>query len=223
MSIDLHIMTAGDPFPLEVERRLWAALDAGRMRVAPLLNLDEVDVIAVAMPWSVIPRLGLNGEACTANLVMIKLDPKREDLLADIDNRVGAILAHELHHCARMRGPGYGQKLGERLVSEGLAQCFEEEAGFDTPFYAVECAGRALKAFGGKALEQIERADLNFNDWMSGSRISDQFPYQCGYSLGYTLVRQWLELTGQTAAAAARVEAGEVLSLWQRGAIQVRI
>lgn len=220
MSINLHIMTAGDVFPLELERRLWAALDAARKRVAQLLAIDEVDVAVVAAPHAVIPRLGLNGFAATPNYLTIHIDPKREDLSADLDRRIGAILAHELHHCARMRGPGYGQKLGERLVSEGLATCFEEEAGFGTPFYAVECAGEALKTFAGQAFARLERADLNFNDWMFGSRVSDQFPYQCGYSLGYAIVRKWLHLAARTPSEAARVEAAEVLELWHRGAIR---
>mgnify|MGYP001298849843 CR=1 FL=1 len=221
MSINLHIMTAGDPFPLEYERRLWAALDMARQKIAPLLALDEVDVVVAAVPSAVIPRIGVNGFASTPNYLTLQIDPKREDLAADLDERLGALLAHELHHCARMRGPGYGQKLGERLVSEGLAECFEEEAGYPTPFYAVECSGEALRAFARQAFERLERADLNFNDWMFGSRVSDAFPYQCGYSLGYAVVRQWLAIAGRTPSEAARVEAGEVLTLWHRGAIKL--
>ena len=33
-------------------------------------------------------------------------------------------VAHEVHYCLRMGGPGYGRSLGEALVSEGLAGRF---------------------------------------------------------------------------------------------------
>ncbi|WP_256390362.1 DUF2268 domain-containing putative Zn-dependent protease [Pseudomonas yamanorum] len=33
-------------------------------------------------------------------------------------------VVHEVHHCLRMAGPGYGWTLGEAMVSEGLAGQF---------------------------------------------------------------------------------------------------
>ena len=42
-----------------------------------------------------------------------------------------------MHHVMRMRRGAWAYSLGDRFVSEGLAQCFEEEVGAPTPFYAV--------------------------------------------------------------------------------------
>ncbi|PKQ03227.1 MAG: hypothetical protein CVT72_15350, partial [Alphaproteobacteria bacterium HGW-Alphaproteobacteria-11] len=66
---------------------------------------------------------------------------------AELSARIGAILAHELHHVARIRGPGYAAEFGEALVSEGMAQVFEEELGFSTPFYAITLSPEELAAF----------------------------------------------------------------------------
>jgi uncharacterized protein YjaZ len=40
------------------------------------------------------------------------------------------------------------------------------------------------------------------------------FPYQCGYSLAYAVVRNWLAATGDTASRAVGVEAPTVLKSW---------
>ena len=40
------------------------------------------------------------------------------------------------------------------------------------------------------------------------------FPYQCGYSLAYAIVRNWLTTTGNTASRAVAIEARAVLDAW---------
>lgn len=40
---------------------------------------------------------------------------------------VPATIIHELHHCSRSAGRGYGRTLLEALVSEALAQHFEAD------------------------------------------------------------------------------------------------
>ena len=53
------------------------------------------------------------------------LDPDNPNFAASLEG--GAVhrhIVHEVHHCLRMAGPGYGWTLGEALVSEGLAGQF---------------------------------------------------------------------------------------------------
>nr|WP_274517589.1 DUF2268 domain-containing putative Zn-dependent protease [Pseudomonas sp. GM18] len=53
------------------------------------------------------------------------LDPDNPNLLPSL--RTGTLhrqIVHEVHHCLRIAGPGYGWTLGEALVSEGLAGQF---------------------------------------------------------------------------------------------------
>ena len=54
-----------------------------------------------------------------------------------------------------------------------------------------------------------------WNDWMFGRYPGDdQFPYQCGYSTGYAIVRSWLDATGYTASSATGVDEAEVIQQW---------
>ena len=55
----------------------------------------------------------------------LTLDPDNPQFATCIsDGTLRRQVAHEVHHCLRMAGPGYGRVLGEALVSEGLAGHF---------------------------------------------------------------------------------------------------
>ena len=56
-----------------------------------------------------------------------------------------------------------------------------------------------------------EKAD--YTSWFVG-RGNNEFPWYGGYSLGYALVKSWLESSGKTASSAAEVNAAEVLADW---------
>ena len=45
------------------------------------------------------------------------------------------------------------------------------------------------------------------------------FPYQCGYSLGYALVRAWLDAGNQTASESVAVDETVILDAWKAGSI----
>ena len=122
-----------------------------------------------------------------------------------------ATLAHELHHAMRNRGPGYGRTLGEALVSEGLAQCYEEEVGCPTPNYATKVRGPALARLA--ALAKGERSSDRYGHWtwFYGNPSDPAFPWAGGYSLGYVLMRAWLQQRAMLASGAVNVPAREVL------------
>ena len=55
---------------------------------------------------------------------------------------------------------------------------------------------------------------------MFGSLTGDAtFPYQCGYSTGYGLIRRWLDATGNQASSSAGIDPNAVITAWQRGEI----
>ena len=200
-----------------------AALEAAAADILPLLDVDRVDVMVHAS-GRLIPGWDLNGYAINAGLITIGLSTKPR-LLAErsgselidlsvrarpLSDQLRSVLAHELHHAVRSRGPGYGRSLGEALVSEGLAQCFEEEAGCPTPNYATVVTGDLLGLAAMRARKDWERADYDHGRWFFGDRTDPAWPWSGGYSLGYAIVREYLAQTGQTASAAAAVPAGRV-------------
>jgi uncharacterized protein YjaZ len=53
------------------------------------------------------------------------VDPDKPIFIRSLsDGALHRQIVHEVHHCRRMAGPGYGYTLGEALVSEGLAGQF---------------------------------------------------------------------------------------------------
>ncbi len=226
MAIQFHILSANGILTGALRDRLQAVLDDGARRCEEMLTLADIDIVVMNAPRNVIPRIGVNGYSYDAQQILISLDHQHDHLNARFDSAVRSILAHELHHCARAhaRGTSHGRTYGGSLVAEGLACCFEEEIGEPTPFYAVECRGDALKRFSQKAKVHLEAKHGtlpgNWYDWMFG-RMSDdpEFPYQCGYSTGYAVVRSWLDATGNTASSAAGIDEADVLQAWVSGRI----
>ncbi|MCV9938759.1 DUF2268 domain-containing protein [Boseaceae bacterium BT-24-1] len=226
MTIHFHILSASGVLTGALRERLEGALRAGGTRCNEMLTLADIDVVVRDAPDAVIPRIGVNGFSFDAYHVALSLDHKHPHLIEHFDSTIQSLLAHELHHCARSlaRGTSHGRTYGGSLVAEGLACCFEEEIGERTPFYAIECKGSALRQFADKARNHlhVEHGKLPgyWSDWMFGRAGDDrEFPYQCGYSTGYAIVRAWLDATGNTAASAAGIDEVEILADWQTGRI----
>ena len=227
MAIQFHILTANGAFRGEARERLDAALADAVSACSERLILDDIDVVVMNAPRNVIPRIGANGYAYDRHQIQLQLDIEHPHVKEHYASVIKAILAHEMHHCARSaaRGASHGDTYGGSLVAEGLACCFEEEIGEPTPFYAVECKGEALKRFAEKARLQLNanRADIpgSWGDWMFGRTADNaEFPYQCGYSTGYAVVRNWLDATGNSASSAVGVDESDILGLWKSGELR---
>ncbi|RJE17382.1 hypothetical protein PHISCL_10280 [Aspergillus sclerotialis] len=93
---------------------------------AALLPLGDTDVI-ITGGNRVIPEKGHLGYAPEKGVIYVTVDPDHASLRANPDQSLERMLAHELHHCSRWDGPGYGTTLGETLISEGLAGHFAQE------------------------------------------------------------------------------------------------
>jgi uncharacterized protein YjaZ len=81
----------------------------------------------------------------------------------------------------RWRGPGPGTSLGERLVTEGLAEVFEVEATGRQPLYAqgeVRPEHRAL------ALARMDDDPTDEGLWFFGR---EDLPRWFGYRLGFAI------------------------------------
>lgn len=217
MTIRFHWLDACEEIPARVRDAILAELEQARARSTRLLPLDRIDVV-VGPGHLVIPEYGLAAFTQSKGRIGISVDPSSPHLeSAQRGVRLFGLLAHELHHTARERGPRYGVTLGEALVSEGLAQCFEEEVGAPTPFYAVYVAAEVLRRLDQRAREQASAADYDYNAWFFGRRGDPDWPRYAGYSLGYALVKAWLSRAGSTAAASATIPAAAILEPWIDG------
>lgn len=208
-SLALHIMDVGgrlDDFAEEMRRAFAPAVAA----VSQHLALDEID-IAVYASDSVIPEIGMNAFAEHGNLIRFWLDPKHPALQKNFDITFTALLAHELHHVIRERGPGYGRTLRDSLVSEGLACQFEREVVGQLPPYGMEVLADEVTARFARIAPQL---DGPFSPaWMFGSH-EQGIERSFGYRLGSTLVSQWLRAHTITAAEAVHIETSVIAEHW---------
>ena len=226
MSVQFHFLQSSGVLSNELCARIETVLEETVQLCSEKIKLGDVDVVIMNVAWNVIPRIGVNGFSYDAHNILLTLNHKHEYLNSHFDQTLTALLAHELHHSSRalIRGSSHSLTYGGALVAEGLACCFEEEIVGKTPFYAIECQGEALAKFSDKARKYVDsnRGELpnGWQSWMFGSYTQPQeFPYQCGYSTGYQLVRTWLDARNETASLMMGVDPDEVVDDWIKGRI----
>ena len=163
-----------------------------------LLPLGDTDVI-VTGGKRVIPEKGHLGYAPEKGVVYVTVDPDHPSLRANPDQSLERMLAHELHHCSRWDGPGYGTKLGEALISEGLAGHFAQEVfgGQPEPWESVETS--VLRPYVPRTREEWKSDRYGHEEWFFGSAA---LPRWLGYSLGYQIVSRYLSAHPHGSASA---------------------
>lgn len=179
-------------------------LDAFK-RSAAVLPLGQVDVVVKAGTF-VIPEKGHVSWAPEPGIIYLTVDPDHPALRQNVDRSLERMLAHELHHCARWDGPGYGGTLGEALVSEGLAGHFAQEI-YGPPVEPWECVpDPILHQHVANAQGAWDSRDYGHNRWFFGS---GDLPRWLGYSLGFQIVARSLAETQASASGLVQSEAGE--------------
>src|SRR5688572_21144089 len=139
------------------------------------LEANKIDVIFISAAGQTIPEYGLGGHSPSPHYVYVSLDPGSDKI-----TRAGIIetLLHEMHHCMRWRGPGYGTTLGEAMITEGLACLYEAEHSGKPPIYADT---KLQKQDIAKAKELLNLKDYDHSEWFFGRKeVSRWFGYTYG-------------------------------------------
>lgn len=190
MSIRLHLLNASGKLS-PWERRLADAFAQSTETLAALLPVQNVDVVVQAGK-RVIPETGIGGFSPSGEVVYITIDPDHPNFPSVLETEFLATVGHELHHCARHTGPGYGHTLGEALVTEGLATNFEAELrGGKAPFYACAVQGADLESLAQRARPELRSSKYDHRAWFFGSAARG-FPRYSGYSLGFSIVAAYI-------------------------------
>lgn len=187
-SLTLHFLDARGALT-RVQPWLKAALSHTHAQATELMPLPPIDVVVKA-GTQVIPEKGHLGYAPEPSLIYLTVDPGNPFFKENTDASLERMFAHELHHCARWEGPGYGHTLGEALVSEGLAGCFAQEVcgGAPEPW---EClALPTVLPHVANAVSEWDRPDYDHAAWFFGTA---SLPRWVGYSLGYQAVSRFLQ------------------------------
>ena len=200
MGWTLHLLNArGRLSDVEAElRRVLAEAEARLAGVAPVVALDVV-IRAVDHPMP--PELRVTGASYGPGRMELGIDLTQggpDGLRHDVLKAV----YHEFHHVLRWDGPGYGETLGEALVSEGLAQVFVHEM-MDCPPepWEVMSSGVDLRALCLRAHAAFDATGYDHDAWFFGA---GDLPDGAGYALGRMLAERVLATRpGQTALGMA--------------------
>lgn len=210
MHCALHLLNADGSLD-RWETRIRAAFEDALKRVSAHLPIGAVDVIVYNDADYVVPELGMSGFCTSARRMYLPMDVENPVLPERLEQVFQGFFAHEMHHCVRRRISGFAETLGQALVTEGLACCFEAELpGGIVPIYARSSSGRSLDTIRSRAAALLDQPFSGWAEWFFGEREAD-IPRHAGYVLGYELVSAWLKRSGQTAAACVTVDAAEVI------------
>lgn len=197
--------------------RIAAEIAVTRDIVSRLITPPRLDVLVQRIPGWVIPEIGMAGHAHRRSLLSLTLDPDNPHFAGClVDGTLRRQVAHEVHHCLRNAGPGYGHSLGEALVSEGLAGHFVTRL-FGTPPELWERAVEPTKAVSlFPDADALASTSYNHEAWFFGS--GGKYPRWLGYTLGYMIVGRWLEAKADVdGPTLVDIAAADVLSVWNNG------
>lgn len=151
-----------------------------------------IDVLVEYRVGETIPELGIAGACYRRAVVFFTLDPENENFEASLAaGEVRKLLTHELHHSFRHATCGYGTRLSEVLVTEGLADAFEVEInGGDGHAWCHAIAPGDWAAALERAERELSAETYDHPGWFYGSDRS--LPRWAGYTIGYHLVKTYL-------------------------------
>ena len=186
---------------------LLGLIDDALERVIPIveseLRADMIDIVFVSASEQVIPEYGIGGYTPGSHHIYISFDPSSEKIT--LDGLIETLL-HEVHHAMRWRDPGYGETLGEALVSEGLACLYEAEHRGGPPIYAATSMSASDMD---RARRLLDSKDYNHYEWFYGTgKIARWF----GYSYGYKLCKAYADKHNLTAAQMVSISAQKILA-----------
>ncbi|WEL64059.1 DUF2268 domain-containing putative Zn-dependent protease [Pseudomonas sp. CBSPGW29] len=194
-------------FRAELIRECEVAYEA----IAQMMPPPRLDILIQRLPGETLPELGLVGRAYRGTLFSMTLDPDNPNFLASLQR--GALrrhVVHEVHHCLRMAGPGYGWTLGEAMISEGLAGQFVRRVlGSEPELWERALAPQELLS-APVDRQLLEATYYDHSEWFFGTGAR---PKWLGYTLGYQMVEAWLAKQGDVDAATwVNVPAQDILA-----------
>lgn len=198
---------SADPRGAEVAGWVSAAFDGS----ASALGLTGLEVRLSGIGPLVIPEVGAGGYA-TDRTVQLQVDFDTEFDPSYHREWVEQILAHELHHVARLRAVGNPRTLGALVAFEGMADRFAMDFGGQRVApWSSAMAEPELTPWIERILDEHPLQDYSAEAWMFGT--TSDIPRWTGYTAGFAIVGEYLALTGQSAVAAAGDDADEIIAL----------
>ena len=167
--------------------------------VFPLFGIDwDIDILVTNRLYNIIiPEDGVGGRTHTSDFIEFGINEKKAT-----GNLISEMIAHELCHAARWgKNDERFSCLLDGMIFEGLATYFEyeyvKEREEKTYFIKtmLERSDEENKMILSKLREQLDLNDYDYNTmFFTGN---EELPRWAGYSLGFYLVKKYLEKTGK--------------------------
>lgn len=175
------------------------------------LPSQPIDMVFINSPRYTIKEYGIGGMSEDTNLIYIYTDIDNEKFACRLEENLQRTIAHEYHHCCRRELVGYGDTLGEQIVSEGLADVFAYEL-FGGPIspWATALSANELRLWEAEALPLLSSTDFDYFEWFLGyGKIK---PMWTGYALGWAIVNDYLSKNkSMSASKLVAVRADDIL------------
>lgn len=175
------------------------AIKTAEEYVFPKLKIDwDIDLLVTNRLYDIlIPEDGVGGRTRTSDFIEFAINEEKAT-----ENLISEMVAHELCHAARWgKNDEWINSLFDGMISEGIATYFEAEfvkSRKEKTLFINTILERTDEE-NKKILEEL-RAQLDSNCYDYDTIFfngNDELPRWAGYSLGYYLVKKYLEKTGK--------------------------
>lgn len=210
MKHNIHILDASSSLSRNKDL-IIKSIDQTFYQVEKFVPLIPVDIVVKNEPNQVVPETGTGGYSPDAWTIYLSVDVSKKD--SDLKTEISKTIVHEYHHCLRWANLQYGSMLGEALVSEGLADHFQLEViGGNLQPWCTILEKDKMDYIERKAQSIYWEPQYDHNSWFFGNP-EKQIPRWAGYALGFSLVKKYLDKTGEKASKLYAKSAREIIDL----------
>jgi len=166
------------------------------------IPVKNTDIVIYDNPRGVIPKEGVGGFATYSGMIIfISMNPEFSPFEKAIHENLPRHIIHELHHVARIQKIGYGDTLRKTLITEGLACRFEIEITHKSPPpWCTALNDNQIQKFLVRAQKEFDSTSYDHSKWFFG-KGDKTIPYWTGYTLGFTIVGEYLKKHPKESAA----------------------
>jgi uncharacterized protein YjaZ len=205
MSIKLHIANASKQFTSDDHRIIQNAVNSAWDFLDKSFKIDyDVDLVITEPLYilPIIPEDGITARTYKADYIMLCINKSQHEISEDF---LFEIICHEMSHSVRWsRVSEFANTLFENAIMEGLAIVLEETALKESSKNNQQYFLTAMQETSKSTIEAIlhefkdrlhsERYDYE-KDFYAGD---DNLPRWSAYSLGYYLVKEYLDKTSSS-------------------------
>lgn len=212
-NIKIYFLEAKKRLVLEQKSLISEAIKYHAAKAAKTLDLSSINFTVYPNKDWCIPQTGDGGHTADSDWIQIYVDPSPVALKRIINTSLPATIYHEMHHAKRMTTVGYGDKLLEVVITEGLACAYSEEMfpQFKVPWgkYSNEEIKSLLKTF----LGHVADRRYDHSEWFFGVGK----PYWLGYKVGIYIIRDLKDkIATFDCAKMVNERANEIFKMWRK-------